>query len=128
MLTQNIFLTLLMHHIFSVIFLLYIYSVVAGLDKLLSRAQQIQTCYKKYCISTDVLQAVFSQVDGVIQSVLYSGSVEEITRVISSLTEAQENLQRRQSCLNTMHDQVAEIEALTLSIGEFDVESTDKRY
>ena len=101
---------------------------MAGLDKLLSRAQQIQTCYKKYCISTDVLQAVFSQVDGIIQSVSYSGSVEEITRIISSLTEAQENLQRRQLCLNTMHDQVAEIEALTLSIGEFDVESTDKRY
>lgn len=105
-----------------------VYSVVAGLDKLLSRGLQIQKCYKKYCISTDVLQAVFTQVDGVIQSVSYNGSVGEITRIISTVTEAQESLQRRQSCLNTMHDQVAEIEALTLSIGEFDVESTDRRY
>lgn len=100
---------------------------MSGLSKLLSRAQQIQKCYKKYCISTDVLEAVFSQVDGILQSVSHEGSIDDITQLINSIIESQQNMERRQPCLNTMHDQVAEIEGLTLNVGEFDVESIDRK-
>jgi len=102
-------------------------SVVEGLTRLLARAQQIQTCYKKYCISTDVLNATFSQVDSALAALDTTGSADDITTHINSLADCQENLKRRHSCLNTMHEQVAEIEALTLCIGEFDVESVDRK-
>lgn len=108
--------------------ILSICSVVESLTKLLGRAQQVQTCYKKYCISMDVLQATFTQLGAGLESVDYSGTRDELSRQVAALSECQENLRRRHNCLNTMHDQVAEIEALTFTIGEFDVETTDRRY
>ena len=102
-------------------------SVVDGLTKLLARAEQVHTCYKKYCISVDVLEATFSQVSAVLDSLEYTGSSDDLKSLSTSLTDCQENLKRRHNCLNTMHDQVAEIEALTFTLGEFNVEATDRR-
>lgn len=94
----------------------------------MDRAAQIQTCYKKYSISVDVLQTVFTQVQSVLDSVTHASSLDGITNQISTLTESQNNLLRRQSCLNTMHEQVAAIESLTLAVADFDVENTTRRY
>ncbi|XP_067943129.1 nesprin-1-like [Watersipora subatra] len=102
--------------------------VVEGLAKLLGRAEQVLTCYKKYSISVGVLDATFTQVSSVLDSLELAGSLDELKQCLSSLTDCEENLKRRRSCLNTMHDQVAEMEALTFTIGEFDVESIDRRY
>lgn len=95
--------------------------------RLLDRAQQIQTCYKKYCISNDVLTATFNQIQSAIDSITYVGNADHMNAQISTITECTENLKRRHQCLVTLHEQVAEIEALTLSITEFDMESPSRR-
>lgn len=74
-----------------------------------------------------MLTATFNQVQSALDSVTYAGSVDHINAQISTISESAENLKRRHQCLVTLHEQVAEIEALTISVLEFDMESPSRR-
>lgn len=102
-------------------------SCIDGLSKLLERAQQIQKCHKKYRISVDVLNATFTQVQLAVDAVTHAAPLHVLTAQIASLIEAQDNIHRRQPCVATMHEQVAEIEALTFSVTNIDVETVNRR-